>query len=278
MDPYANLLKKIEVSGSVPFTSVSKKNLERLKGLMDTGVFEIVHVGNGKRIEVKSEVYFQKHIAKMFPQGLASAVADTQDRVRSTAVHRDSKKGANKVESEGVIFRVFSDKATLVAINGQYLCARAWCDLAGCAAVRIKEGDVLSVSGSAATVENAEVFWRFEELGIEVDIIFWTAGKISNRFLDCLDIVNDGFLTHFGDYDPVGVDEYLRIKESIGSVSLYVPENIEALFETYGKESLVMKNHKIYERLREVKDPQARRIVDLMSRYNCGVEHEALII
>lgn len=278
MDPYANLLKKIEIGGSVPFTSVSKKNLERLEGLLETGVLEMVHVGSGKIIKVKSEAYFQKHIAKMYPQGLDAAVTGTKDRVSSTAVHRDSKKGSNKVGSEGVIFRVFSDKSNLVAINGKYLPAMAWCNLAGCSAVRIEEGDRLSVSGSSATVENAEVFWRFEELGVEVDIIFWTAGKVSNRFLDCLNIVNSSLLTHFGDYDPVGVDDYLRIKEAVGSVLLYIPENIQFLFEKYGQKGLLEKNYKIYERLRGVDDLQARKIVDLMSRYNCGVEHEALII
>ena len=74
------------------------------------------------------------------------------------------------------------------------------------------------------------------------------------------------------------MDDYLRLKKTFGSAELYIPYNIDNLFLKYGKEELIKKNRAIYERIRRVKDSQAKRIIDLMSRHNCGVEHEILIV
>jgi hypothetical protein len=101
---------------------------------------------------------------------------------------------------------------------------------------------------------------------------------MSTRFLDCLQVDCEFQIIHFGDYDPVGVDEYLRLKEKHHRVSFHIPDNIEDLFKKYGNEEILQKNQAIYERLRESQDKQAKNIVDLMSRYNCGLEQEALLI
>ncbi len=85
-------------------------------------------------------------------------------------------------------------------------------------------------------------------------------------------------IVHFGDYDPVGVDEYLRLKKACpGRVEMYVPDDLEALLSQYGKPALLENSKAILSRLRMEQDETARHLVSLMDRYNCGLEQEVLL-
>jgi hypothetical protein len=84
---------------------------------------------------------------------------------------------------------------------------------------------------------------------------------------------------HFPDYDPVGMDEYLRIKRTCPKrADLYRPDNLERLFSRYGKAQLLEDSAAVLARLRENTDSDVRGVVELMDRFGVGLEQEALLI
>lgn len=279
MDSFAKLLKTLLDKSSIPVSSISKRNKEKLTTLFDTNVLEIKSIGAGKSVFVNHQEPLEIYAKKRYPSGLDAAIAGTENRVDSTAVFKNSKR-SYKSDKEAVLIRTISNQEDhALVLNGCKLPVQNWCKKAGCAAIQIKNSDSLSVYGSIGTVENIEAFWSFERFNVDVDLIFWTAGRMSTRFLDCLQVDSKFQKIHFGDYDPVGVDDYLRLKEKYSRASFHIPDNIEYLFNEYGNEEILQKNQAIYERLRGTsQDKQAKYIVDLMSRYNCGLEQEALLI
>jgi len=87
-------------------------------------------------------------------------------------------------------------------------------------------------------------------------------------------------IIHCGDYDPVGLDEYLRLKTACPErAGLYLPADLDDLFSRYGKgEILLGSNGAILARLRKIEDQEVRRIVELMDRHGVGLEQEVLLL
>ncbi|TAJ78413.1 MAG: hypothetical protein EPO42_07790 [Gallionellaceae bacterium] len=90
----------------------------------------------------------------------------------------------------------------------------------------------------------------------------------------------EGSLTHFGDYDPVGLDEYRKLKERAPRTSFYLPPNLENYFKEnkFLKPALMDKSSALLPRLAETKDASILTVIDLMQRYGGGVEQEVLLL
>lgn len=102
-----------------------------------------------------------------------------------------------------------------------------WTELAGVAALRLDD-EQWQFSGVLAIVENLEVFWNFEKLETEAQLALYAQGRLSGRVLDWLSspAMAQTQILHCGDYDPVGLDEYLRIKAALPErTELYLPAN-----------------------------------------------------
>jgi hypothetical protein len=86
-------------------------------------------------------------------------------------------------------------------------------------------------------------------------------------------------IIHCGDYDPVGLDEYLRLKAACpGRIKLHFPSGLEDLLSRYGKKELLLGNNAaILARLRKVEDHDVRTLVKLIDLYGVGLEQEALL-
>lgn len=279
MKTLAKTLLNLKNKGSVPFSSVSAKNKKLLARYFEAGILDWETFGAGRRVVVKNPEALEKNIKISFPQGLEKATDDITNRTEATAVYRNSKEGSRGFGYSVVLSRAFSTKATLT-LNGKILPVGKWCKQAGnigCTAIRIKDGDHLIPNGNLGTVENKEVFWRFEELNLDTDIVIWTEGRFAQRVIDSLQ-VSKHKMTHLGDYDPVGVAEYLRIKKKISHTKMYIPDNLEYLFKKFGLKKLLEDSSDLYVQLRSSRDVQAKTIVGLMSQYCAGLEHESLLI
>jgi hypothetical protein len=68
-------------------------------------------------------------------------------------------------------------------------------------------------SGTIATIENEEPFWSHELILPDVDLAVYVRGKMSNRVIRWLasEPMKSCPITHWGDYDPIGVLEYVRL-------------------------------------------------------------------
>lgn len=155
--------------------------------------------------------------------------------------------------------------------------------LAGGAAILLGAGADWSFSGTVATIENEEAFWQHELILPEIDLAVYVRGKMSNRVLRWLasaPMAGCEF-THWGDYDPVGVLEYVRLKLACpGRVRLHVPEGLDKLVARYGKRRLIQAGRQTAAlsslRLMEG-DATVNRMIQVFDQHGKGVEQELLL-
>jgi hypothetical protein len=87
-------------------------------------------------------------------------------------------------------------------------------------------------------------------------------------------------LWHCGDYDPVGLSEYLRLRAipQLGDrVKFYVPENLETLFR-FSKPELFDKQYTgALSGWMQSDDATLRRVASLISTHSAGLEQEVLL-
>jgi hypothetical protein len=153
---------------------------------------------------------------------------------------------------------------------------------AGVAAITIEPGVSWSVAGRIGVVENLEVFYNVERVESGLDAAIYAGGRLSERVLCWLagESMAMAELAHFGDYDPVGMAEYLRLRAACGDrVHMHMPADLAGRMGKYGKASLLTgRNAGLLATLRSSKDGAVREVVRLMDETGCGLEQEALLI
>jgi hypothetical protein len=134
-----------------------------------------------------------------------------------------------------------------------------------------------------ALVENPALFAVAEQLNLDVGLIIYGHGRISNRAIDWLVRMTDSSfsLLHLPDYDPVGLSEFQRLHERLGKhVVLHLPTDLKKRFHEFSNGDLLKKgnNQAMLAQLRRSDLPAIRHVIELIDRYNAGLEQEALLV
>ena len=150
---------------------------------------------------------------------------------------------------------------------------------AGGTAFQLTSDTQWTFSGSVVVVENAEPFWQYEKVIPEAQLAVYASGNMSARLVDWL--VNDSLLSgpliHWGDYDPRGTAEYLRLADRCTRVTTFVPPDIDTLLER-GQRKLLLRQARILESLRaRIDSPHVTRMVALFDKHHRALEQEALL-
>jgi len=273
----AKLLQALLADGSVPLSQLSLSMKRSLATQFETGILQVERAGAGSRVVVKNKEVLSAFAAKLFPSGLA--LPDTVGLSRADAIshYRDAKVAATAM-AEPVLLRAFNN--AVLTRNSTVFPVAKLSDEYGVAGFLLQKPPFWGYTGRIAVVENLDSFISFERMTVPSDIAIYAGGKISGRMLSWLASAEMGKceLLHCGDYDPVGIAEYLRLKETCGDrVKLFIPANIEELFRRFGKRELLEDSEAVLRRLRSTKDPDALRIIALMNTYNTGLEQEILL-
>lgn len=273
----AKLLNTLLTEGSAPLSLFSASARAALGPQFAAGILQEERFGAGARIAVRNMAVLEAFAAQLFPSGLN--IAPVGDTPRATAVgyYRDAKAAGTTV-AEPVLIRAFNN--IVFERKGEVLPAAELSAKYGVAAFLLKEPPFWGCGGTLAIVENLEPFLYFEKMKLSADAAVYAGGKMSGRMLEWFasaEMSKCSFL-HCGDYDPVGIDEYLRLKKACGArVKLHIPANIEDLFKKYGKRELLIDSETVLRRLRATKDPDALRIIEQMNVCNAGLEQEILL-
>lgn len=277
----ARLLKRLSAQGSIPASAVSDPHRQALRSLFDADVLAEVRKGRGHSVEVYNWDAFTQFLSSYCPEGL-DVIDSVMSRWEAVAAFRNSKQG-----------RLASEPVVLSARPGRVLlrsdCQLKVGDLTGLAQVACflleeEARDYWRFEGCIALVEDYTCFVNWRAMGNEADLAIWTAGRISERMIRWFasSAMRGTDFLHCGDYDPVGLDEFLRLKSQLpdGRVALHIPEGIETLFERYSNRNLLANDNAagLLRRLRGSDDPDVRRIVGLMDRNNGGLEQEILVM
>jgi len=276
----ARLLKRLSAQGSIPASVVSDSHRRTLSSLFATDVLTEVRKGRGCSVMVNNEDAFSTFLKKHCPEGL-DAIALALSRSEAVAALRNSKQG--RLVSEAVILSARSGQV-FVRTDDQ-LKVGDLTELAQVASFLLEEeaSNYWQFNGRIALVENHACFVHWHAMGIEADLAIWTGGLISDRMIRWFasSAMRGTDFLHCGDYDPVGLSEFLRLKDQLpdGRVALHIPEGIETLFARYSNRDLLANDNAagLLRRLRVSDDPDVRMIVGLMDRNNGGLEQEILI-
>lgn len=278
VDALADKLLLLVAEGSLAASRLTDRDRSRLQSLFETGVLATERNGAGKTVVVKSREALDAFVRRNYPSGLHGSSASLTPRSRAVAELRDSKK-ARETGPLMVLLRGF-DNCELRA-GEEVLAVAHWTELAGVAALSL-DGRQWQFAGVMAIVENLEVFWNFEKLKTGAQLAVYAQGRLNGRILNWLSspAMAQARIIHCGDYDPVGLDEYLRLKTAFPErAKLYLPSSLEDLMLRYGKRDLLSgSNAAILVRLRKTEDQEVRRVVGLMDRYGVGLEQEVLLL
>ena len=263
--------------GSLAKTTCSPSLLRTLQPLLDAGVVVEKRSGSGRRLVVCDDAALRQFIQRHFP----NIQIDDDHMSRTAGVAR------------------FRDSKTFISDTPEILSVRAWSEQAllkdgepvGAALASSKHGvfsfllnDHYALRGNCAVVENPAVFTQFERLRLPVGLVIWSRrGRISRRLINWLEAnaALDFSLIHLPDYDPVGMDEFTRLRTHLGArVHLHFPDDLPERFGRFSSRSILKKPHNrtMLANLRRTKLAEVRRVIALIDSNNACLEQEALLL
>lgn len=276
-----NILTRLSDQGALPASQLSEPCRLALQPLFDTEVLTEQRKGRGCSIRVNHPEAFAAFITKQYPEGLSEIGTGRMSRSEGVAKLRDSKYG--QLTSEVVM--VWAKPGQRLVRNSEILPVGQLTELAQVASFVLGESEPAywQFAGRIALVENLACFMNWQQMGVLADMGIYAAGRSSDRLIKwCASpaLAQCSFV-HCGDYDPVGLDEFLRLSRALsqGRVMLFVPDNIDRLFERYANPTLLANPQAaaLLNRLRLSTHPDVSRIVSLMNRHNGGLEQEILL-
>jgi len=267
----------------MPWSALPISCTNLLRRLQTCGAVQIVPGVQGKRLRVANAEAFAKIVRTATPQGLESLDSLLLSRADAVDQFGDAK-AIRAGNVQGIFVRSIKPNILIRrAGSSQAVDVTALTRIAGGAALMLRDGMEWSFAGTIATVENEEAFWSHDLILPHIDLAVYVRGKMSNRLLRWLASAPMAScqITHCGDYDPIGVAEFLRLRRACpGRVTLHVPNDLEKLVARYGKRSLVRadKQVQVLCLLREMEDdPIVKRLVQVFDELGKGVEQELLL-
>ena len=276
IEPFAARLAELLKSGSIPASQLSKRARTELGPLFRTEVLTEERAGRGARVVVRDDPALRSWIARRFPSGLAPDLSGLPARAAALAHVAHSKRG-ERLAAEPLVLRGFrgasltdgSDVLPLAELTGRF----------GLASVLLHDESPWRTTGTIAVVENLETFLHVEHIVPLVNVAVLAAGRLSARTIAWLAAQSDAEVMHMGDYDPVGLDEYLRLRAALGErVSLFVPDDLDTLVQRFGRADLLADSSTLLERVRARADTAVANVLGVLDKYGRGLEQESLLI
>mgnify|MGYP000642798733 CR=1 FL=1 len=286
VDGLARLLDELRTEGAVPSSRLSDRQRKKLQSLFTGKILREEPSGHGHRVVVSERESLERFIQDRYPSGLCDDREEsTSDRKSGIKRRRDSKAPA-KTLADLSLFKVFEEG--LMTSGNRRVNPVLTTKETGCFTITERFLDRWRYNGILGSVENYEAFLHvksFSDFGRDFfpDGFLYASGVLSNRLLNWMkDQPGLSRMVHFGDYDPVGLREYFRLRKELHiPVEFYCPDNLEELFEHYSNRSLLEseKSKEIFEDIRKqsTEDGEIAKVINLIEHYNAGLEQEILI-
>lgn len=264
--------------GSIPKSSCSKALADFLRPALDAGVVIEERSSAGRRLVVQNPERLSERLQLAFPGIVLQA--DAPSRVTGVALYRDSKV-LNADTADILTLRAWSD--TSFWRDGALLSIAGLTKVHGVFSFVLDNRARYELRGPWALVEGPVMLLNFERLGHECPAVIYGNGRISGRVLSWLvsQAADDFRLVHFPDYDPVGLSEFMRLRQGLGArADLFIPEGLGERFARFSKRSLLDSpaSQAVLRRVRSSRIPEVRTVLELIHQNNAGLEQEQLFI
>ena len=262
--PLERWLNKLIENGSLPESSIPKSAIIGVNNLIDLEYIQKRPVKNGIKfvlIDEDSLVNWMARIIKNIDPN------QTQNRAYSASKFRTAKKSTKTYPKVEIRFlknntnvpSEFKELQNRIGSVNFYL---------------MKEESWLT--GKLVLIENIESFLNSDDYFPNCDIAVYYSGNMSDSLINYLN-ESECTIVFFPDYDPVGMNNYCKIKDKLGDrVELFVPQNISELFESSSYRIIDKnKNREILANLNRRSLPdEVIPIIQLIQKHHGGAEQE----
>jgi hypothetical protein len=266
--------------GGLACSTCSGSFVRALKPLLAADVVLEERRGSGRRFAVRDAAALRAYCQKQYPD--AALPEDAGARVAAVAAFRDSKAFASDT-ADIVIMRGWAD--TVLWLDGLPVPVTQATRDHGVFAFRLQPENGYQLRGGCALVENPAVLLAFERLNLQrtTPLVCYGGGRVSGRVLDWFarQTAAEFRLVHLPDYDPVGLNEFVRLRTALGEcASLHLPDDLAARFARFGNAELLRRpaSQALLPKLRSAKLLEVSAVIELIDRYNAGLEQEALFL
>jgi hypothetical protein len=281
-DAERHLLNALDNAGNkgVAHSTITKSVASLVEQLKTASAVECRASGHGRKLVISNRSAFDAIVRKRFPLGLSGLKTPPQDRATAVKLTGNAKR-ARQGSCHGVFLRSTNPGCVITSTtNNDQIPIYDLTQIAGGAALLLDDNSSWSFTGSIAIVENAEAFWQHDKV-LNVDLAIYSVGYMSSRVYQWLasPMMHDCQFVHWGDYDPVGASEYLKLLTHCPNrATMYVPESLEKLLPLYGKRDLITKQKNVLHNLRkQTSNPTILRLITLWDKHQRGLEQEILL-
>jgi hypothetical protein len=244
----------------------SQKIVARLAGLR---LVKVEVQGTRRKIVVLDSDQFQRWVEANYPPVDPVATAALPARSQNIARRRSSKAGQTTHNVQPVLLKWFEPDpgaplAQLTRQNG----------LVGLTSDRLA-GLSLPQPWWLLAVENWESFYRLDYPESSTLIVaVYLGGHVAEVTLTALADLTPPpeRALHYGDYDWTGLAIFQRVQAVLPTATLYIPANIETLFQRHGNRKLI--EDQAANARPSYTHSDCRAIVELIAQYNAGLEQE----
>lgn len=256
----ARFLEKLK-DGPTPSSEVRKSDQIAIKNLEDLGFITKEKKGNGQVYLLDNCSGYRQWELNIFPEGTLDASLSGKTRSEAGRTLRDTKRSSQSDPSIEIKIHENKESAKVGSLNWYY-----------------KTSNFIP-GGKIVLIENLRTFLSSEEIFPDAEIAIRYDGIISDEIINVVQQL-EGTIVIAPDYDPVGILSYHRLLSTIKNrTELFVPRDIERMFESYSNKSLMAKSKNkstLKSLLNKDLDDQAGYIVSLIQKYNAGLEQETL--
>lgn len=263
----------------VLLTSVARGCQGILEDMEACGAVDRRFIKRASRVKICCQATFKKFVESRFPLGIDAKLNEVFDRAGAVIAFGDAK-AISRGSEEGIFVRTAKPEIVIFSTDGAEIPVGALSEDAGGAALKLTNDREWTFSGTIAVIENAEPFWQHEKVLPNIDLAVYASGNMSQRLVEWLtsESMSSCQIIHWGDYDPRGVAEYLRLHDRCpGRVESFVPDSIDQLMK-HGKRKLWEVQSRSLEKLRgRTGNRHVSRMLTLFDHHRKGLEQEVLL-
>lgn len=264
---------------SVLLTSVASGCQGILESMETCGAVQRRFIKRARRVEIRCLATFNKFLESRFPLGIDAKLNEVFDRAGAVIAFGNAK-AIKRGSEEGIFVRTAKPEIVICSTDGAKIPVGVLSKDAGGAALSLTKDREWTFCGTVAVIENVEPFWQHEKVLPEIDLAVYASGNMSQRLVEWLtsEPMSGCQIIHWGDYDPRGVAEYLRLHDHCPDrVESFVPNTIDELMK-HGKRKLWEVQSRSLEKLRKrAGNRHVKRMLALFDLHRKGLEQEVLL-
>lgn len=268
-----NFLEKLMKDSRVSGSAVSKTVKIKIQGLRDAGFIGWEKSGRGGVFVAKKPDGIKKLLGATGYHGPAGHLTP---KAKAVGMHGDAHAG----KDDTLIFHLSAIRTVLWYNHGRAVDLSKIIDECGMASIVVRPKDKWTTPHPIALVENLDLIvyadTYFKHIPFKGNILYY-AGWVSRKALEWLKQQEYPPKIIFPDYDTVGLNNYLKLKNIFPDIKLYIPDHLEELIKRFGNAGRLKEQVEKGYRVNPGTDKDAGRVLDLIEKYGQCLDQESIL-